>query len=670
MTQHIHTVHLIFKTHLDIGFTNFSQDVFHQYFEKFIPQAIETARILREAGGKDRFIWTTGSWLIYEFLERADSKARSQMEAAIEAGDIVWHALPFTTHTELMDASLFRFGLSLSQRLDKRFGRQTIAGKMTDVPGHTRAMIPLLAEAGVQLLHLGANPASTPPDVPSTFVWRDEPSNTRVLVMYQRGSYGDTMLVPGLDEALTFAHTNDNHGPQTPDEARHAFDVLRGEFPTAQVQASTLDNFARQLLSVENRLPVVTQEMGDTWIQGVGTDPLKVSQFRELSRLRRHWLEQGADPDDPHIVNFSRALMMIPEHTWGMDEKTFLRDYEHYEKEKFYAARQTPPFQVFEKSWQEQRAYLDQGVDALVDSAFSTEARDRLQLLHPKSPDKSAYQQADDRAGRFETANFQLSFDPQTGAINRLVDRATGRKWAAPEHLLGLFRYQTFSEADYDRYWKQYIRNKRPTAVWSRPDNVKIGIGTAAGDGGFWQPRLTNVSYRQSDSAYHFLLELTSPDEAVTRFGCPARLVTEITLPNDQPVLQFDVQWFDKAANRLPEAIWFSFNPLTRHTGLWELDKMGECISPLDVIRNGNRKLHAVDTGVYYHDPRGVLAIESLDAPLVAPGEPSLLNFNNRQPPLRHGMHFNLYNNVWGTNFPMWYEDDARFRFVLRFKAK
>jgi hypothetical protein len=26
-------------------------------------------------------------------------------------------------------------------------------------------------------------------------------------------------------------------------------------------------------------------------------------------------------------------------------------------------------------------------------------------------------------------------------------------------------------------------------------------------------------------------------------------------------------------------------------------------------------------------------------------------------------MHFNLYNNVWGTNFPMWYEDDARFRF-------
>ena len=56
----------------------------------------------------------------------------------------------------------------------------------------------------------------------------------------------------------------------------------------------------------------------------------------------------------------------------------------------------------------------------------------------------------------------------------------------------------------------------------------------------------------------------------------------------------------------------------------------------------------------------------TLDAALVAPGEPSLLNFNSDLPRLAKGAHFNLYNNVWGTNFPMWYEDDAQFRFVLR----
>jgi hypothetical protein len=98
----------------------------------------------------------------------------------------------------------------------------------------------------------------------------------------------------------------------------------------------------------------------------------------------------------------------------------------------------------------------------------------------------------------------------------------------------------------------------------------------------------------------------------------------------------------------------------------WLLDKLGEAVDPHDVVRDGNRRLHAVGRGFAYRADAGTLAIDTLDAPLVAPGEPSLLNFTNRQPPLLRGMHVNLHNNVWGTNFRMWYDDDARFRFVLR----
>jgi hypothetical protein len=86
------------------------------------------------------------------------------------------------------------------------------------------------------------------------------------------------------------------------------------------------------------------------------------------------------------------------------------------------------------------------------------------------------------------------------------------------------------------------------------------------------------------------------------------------------------------------------------------------------VVRGGNRKLHAIDRYVAYRDGRDHLFIESMDAPLLAPGQPSLLDFNNKPPPLKKGMHFNLYNNVWGTNFPMWYDEDARFRFVLSYR--
>ena len=33
-----------------------------------------------------------------------------------------------------MDRELFQYGLSLSQKLDERFGMKTVAAKMTDVP--------------------------------------------------------------------------------------------------------------------------------------------------------------------------------------------------------------------------------------------------------------------------------------------------------------------------------------------------------------------------------------------------------------------------------------------------------------------------------------------------------------------------------------------------------
>ena len=183
-------VHIVYKTHLDIGFTDLAGEVVRQYMTGYIPQAMRVARELRAAGGRERFVWTTGSWLIYEYLEQASAGERKLMEEAVLAGDIRWHALPFTTLTDCMDARLFREGLGLSRALDARFGLTTIAAKMTDVPGYTRGMVPLLAEACVRFLHIGVNAACPAPEVPEVFCWRDAPSGSEIVVMYHKGGYG------------------------------------------------------------------------------------------------------------------------------------------------------------------------------------------------------------------------------------------------------------------------------------------------------------------------------------------------------------------------------------------------------------------------------------------------------------------------------------------------
>ena len=97
------------------------------------------------------------------------------------------------------------------------------------------------------------------------------------------------------------------------------------------------------------------------------------------------------------------------------------------------------------------------------------------------------------------------------------------------------------------------------------------------------------------------------------------------------------------------------------------MDKSGQNVNPRDVVNNGGRKLHALQKGIWAENGEEKITIESLDAPLVAPGDRTLLNFDNALPNPNAGMHFCLSNNVWGTNFTMWMEDDMKFRFKVIF---
>jgi hypothetical protein len=224
MSEVFSDIIVVFKTHLDIGFTDLARNVVARYMKDFIPGALELAKKTRSS--PNRFVWTTGSWLAYRFLADADRKGRKMMEEAIEAGDFHWHALPFTTHTEILDPDLFRLGLEFSRRLDRRFGRKTMAAKMTDVPGHTRGMVPLLAEAGIRLLHIGVNPTSIVPGIPRIFRWKA--GAAEIIVIYEK-VYGATTPLPG-GACLSMNLTGDNLGPQNPDEIDKVYKDCAGNF--------------------------------------------------------------------------------------------------------------------------------------------------------------------------------------------------------------------------------------------------------------------------------------------------------------------------------------------------------------------------------------------------------------------------------------------------------
>lgn len=94
---------------------------------------------------------------------------------------------------------------------------------------------------------------------------------------------------------------------------------------------------------------------------------------------------------------------------------------------------------------------------------------------------------------------------------------------------------------------------------------------------------------------------------------------------------------------------------------------MGHPVDPLDVVPGGTRHLHAVEEGVELHAGARSFRIESLDNPIVCPGDADhLLRYVDDQPDaIRGGMHFNLQNNIWPTAFPRYYGYDGLARFRL-----
>jgi alpha-mannosidase len=380
MSRELRRIFVVFKSHLDVGFTGLIDEVLGSYSHVMVPRALEACRQSEAADPAHPFTWTLPAWLLAWCLRTmAGSPEGDELERRVREGRIAWHALPLTTHTELFGLEDLVRGLYVGRELRERFGRTAVAAKMTDVPGHTWILPTLLRAAGVSFLHLGCNPCSTPPDVPRLFHW-EGPDGSRLMTMYSRGGYGTPLLPPpdwNLPVWLALQHTSDNVGPQRAEAIQELLRSVQASFPKAQVTIGSLDDFAHALSELKPRLPVVRQDLADSWIHGVGSMPREVSKLRGL-RNRLAALESSLglsmvrEPPnsrrfDAAAASFSAAyesLLLFGEHTWGMDTKLGLNPPEHggrvYDKERFREVLASGKYQRILRSWDDKRSFVSQ----------------------------------------------------------------------------------------------------------------------------------------------------------------------------------------------------------------------------------------------------------------------------------------------------------------------
>ncbi|TFE24249.1 DUF5054 domain-containing protein [Cohnella luojiensis] len=368
-------IYVVFKTHVDLGFTDLPSKVVQQYKHQMMDDVLTVCEATADNPPGHRYVWTLPAWMLKQCLNEDDAQRRERLEKLVRDGQLCWHGLPFTTHTEFCGVEEYMRGLYMNEELNRKYGKEVISAKMTDVPGHTWMLPSLLRQAGIQFLHLGVNSCSAPVDLPRLFWW-EGPDGSRVLTWYSAGEYGTSLLPPEdwhYPVWLALMQTHDNIGPQSSDIVSQLLEDVAAKYPDAEVQLGTMDDFARDFIARGySDIPVIRKDLADSWIHGVGTYPAEVSSVRQLRydlaakeslNAVNHNRAGSAGPTEAIRQGYEQTLL-FGEHTWGIDIKSNLLPGRHGGRaiwaEDIARDRAAFPetYAKTEQSWEEQRDYV------------------------------------------------------------------------------------------------------------------------------------------------------------------------------------------------------------------------------------------------------------------------------------------------------------------------
>jgi len=699
----VKTVHVVQGAHLDVGFAQTAPDIINLWFHDHFSQAYIVGKQLEAMGSQTnaRLSFTVQSWLVSLFMNCPpnyygvvcpNSTEIQNFKESVSKDWITWHAFPFNTEPEIMDPSLISFALNLTHQLDDLFQkpRKTVLSQR-DVPGMTRSIIPILKAHGITAISVGTNGGSAPPNVPPAFIWEDPVSGERIRTYYLQGGYGGinvlpgyyvSTIVPGSGDVLIVDWGGDNGGPPSVDQLLKTWFDLHNEFPGSNIVPSTFDNFTNTLLSIpDSNYPVISAEIGDTWIHGVASDPIKLAKIRRAEKLRTNCVNMGqCDFTDSRFWNFSRLFLKNAEHTWGLDMKMTLQDYKasNWSNTAFQSIRNTTQVKTLEESWVRQREMaLDTAVQALENHPLATAIQTEWdQIVNAEIPTTTGFINIPTNSlpPYFNCGRYKIGFNP-SGGISLLQDTVSGVIWQdSTDSGFAQIEYQTYDSNDYNTFLLEYNYLGPLYPEDDVYDFDKVGIDGIAKSQRV-SPTLDQFWYRNSTTQWQFILQLSLPSDTVTNAGAPKSIYVEIGVPASGSSINITLQVFGKTTTRLPEAMFFKFNAKPNNFGAdWKMQKLGLWMDPLDTHTGGSRHLHSVSSdGVLFNSTSHALQIIPLDSPLLCWGVPSSFPTPIRKTPdLSYGPSFILWDNVWGTNYIMWFpflpqEQNIKWEYTINF---
>ena len=704
------TIYLLHHSHNDIGYTHVQDEVERMQW-KNLRDAARLAGETRDLPDGSRFKWNTEvMWAVDSFLDSASHDDREAFTRAVRAGSIELNGLYANELTGLCSQEeLFRL-TAAGRRISRECGVELTSAMISDIPGWTWSLVPVMAQSGIRYFSLGTNQGHR---IGNTLkVWGDRPfywvspsGKEKVLAWIHETGY--SLFHTGLDyskiekrlrEDLVFGYINrlvDRGYPYDIVMLRYNIGSDNGPVDELLAQAVAEWNKAyatpKMVISTvteafsifEERygaeLPKVRGDFTGFWEDGAASTARETALNRRtaslLSEASALWtmLDPHAYPSGEFEAAWKNVLL-FDEHTWGSWNS--VSEPESPFTQRQWEIKRSFALEAHERCSQLLAEVLARRAAVTEISAvevINTSSWERSDIViipvawnpgAPRITSQSGEAVVSQRLTDGSVA-FLATGIPPLGSRIFVVNRGTsGEEEAGPGEATGLedenFRLEldTASGAIARLFWKgENIELVRPGQASGLNELVRV-----EGRDPSYQSTGRMLEAHTADQG-PLVRSLRIRAEAP---GC-ANLESEIRLIS--PLRRIEIiNRIDKRRNYDPEGhhLAFPFNipdPVLRYDLAF-----GMCRTDADQVSGSNRNFQAIDGWADISNEDYGITLTSPDAPLIEAGV--IMN-----DPVEYGwvekigpagtVYSYIMNNYWETNYHAGQEGKADFRYTL-----
>jgi alpha-mannosidase len=721
VNKNVKEVIVVFKTHFDIGYTHRVKDVVQYYRTEMIDKALKAMNTSKAVPKGQEFKWTAPGWVMAKAMEPWQGQTlerRNKLDEAFASGRFLTHAMPFTIETDICEPEVISRGLGFASQLSRQYKLPLpISAKVTDMPSHSGELATVLANAGVKFLHIGCNWPSGYVQTPGMFWWQG-PDGSRLLTFYS-SNYGTATglnwphewskgeqfvgrnLLPPADWPYkvwpAILVTMDNSGPPKETEIKALFDEIHKKMVGVKVRTGSMDDFYHAFMKTKPTLPVFKEEMPDTWVHGMMSDPGGSTLSRAAAPLLaadelmntqlKNW-GLGASSISDSVAKAYEMMALYAEHTWGGSAS--VNDYG-----EVFKKQPTTKYANLEASWDDKTGYIRKASaianevkqDNLKWLAQSVKAAPNSVIVYNPLPWKrnglievngSSMLVKNIPAGGYTTVPlpakdevikrdnkyienqfYKITFDTDKGNIKSLIDKRTGYDWAAKisGNQTATYINERFTYEQTAKYTADYQQKRAWQVFGEKGDWLHPGIA---------KPGMVSekvVPYRKVSPIGGKLTIESSTLQQIATLAMPADTANhlpatqlKVTLIDGQPYLDLEITIIKKAKDNWPEADWLALPFNVKNPVFKVYRPLGTMNPATDIARGANKNIYAVGQGVTITDPEGRgIAVAPIDHPLISLDTTGIWQFSLDFVPKKPIVYVNLYNNQWNTNYRYWY---------------